>query len=161
MIPRSRWGNSSRMTRFSLDRRKIVSRGPVLGTVLDAPVRMVGLEGFQCDRRVTKILVANFVEVVAPDIDVQVLGPIVLHPPVDHRAAGDEFLDAVGAIAERRLERGRADVALLARRVASFPPVLGQYSELPEDHRHFPIAGDPSVKVTSRSPLCSTFATSR
>ena len=54
---------------------------------------------------------------------------------------GDEFLDAVGGIAERRLERGCADVALLARRVVSFPPVLGQYSELPEDRRHFPIAG--------------------
>ena len=102
---------------------------------------MVGLERFQCDCRITKILEANLVEVVAPDIDVQVLGPIVLHPPVNHRAAGDEFLDAVGAIAERRLERGCADVALLARRVASFPPVLGQDPELPEDHRHFPIAG--------------------
>ena len=68
-----------------LDRGKIVSRGPVLGTVLGAPVRMVGLEGFQCDRWVTKILVANFVEVVAPDIDVQILGPIVLHPRVNHR----------------------------------------------------------------------------
>ena len=102
---------------------------------------MVGLEGFQCDRWVAKILVANFVEVVAPDIDVQIVGPIVLHPRVNHHSAGDEFLDAVGAISERRLERGCADVALLARRVASFPPMLGQYSELSEDHRHFPIAG--------------------
>src|SRR5262245_55782100 len=145
-----------------LDRRNIVRHGPVLGTVLGAPVRMVGLEGFQCERRVTKILVANFVEVIAPDINVQVVGPIVLHPPVNHHTAGHEFLDAVGAIAERRLERGCADVALLARRVTSFPPVLGQYSELSEDHWHFPIAGGTErVKVTSRSPLCSTRTTSR
>src|SRR5262249_28269112 len=88
-----------------------------------------------------KILVANFVEIVAPDIDVEIFGPIVLNPLVKHRAAGDEFLDAIGAIAERRLERGCADVALLARGVSSFPPVLGQNFELPEDHRHFPIAG--------------------
>ena len=97
-----------------LDRRKIISRSPVLGTVLGAPVRVVGLEGFQCDRRVTKILVANFVEVIAPDINVQAVSPIVLHPPVNHHTAGDELLDAVGAIAERRLERGCADVALFA-----------------------------------------------
>src|SRR5262245_25926434 len=124
-----------------LDRRNIVRHGPVLGTVLGAPVRVVGLEGFQCDRRVTKILVANFVEVIAPDINVQTVGPIVFHPPVNHHTAGHELLDAVGAIAERRLERGCAYVALLARRVASFPPVLGQYSELSEDHWHFPIVG--------------------
>ena len=102
---------------------------------------MVGLEGFQCDRRIAKILVANLVEVIASDIDVQILGPIVLHPFVDHRAAGDEFLDAVGGIAERRLEYGGADVALLARAVGSFPPVPGQHPELPEDDRHFMIAG--------------------
>src|SRR3984893_2182978 len=42
-----------------VDRGEIVSRGPVLDTVLGAPVHLVGLEGFQCDRRVTKILEAN------------------------------------------------------------------------------------------------------
>jgi hypothetical protein len=101
---------------------------------------VVGLEGFQCDRRVTKILVANFVEVIAPDIDVQPVGPIILHPSVNYHATGHKLLDAVGAIAERRLQCGRADVALLARRVVSLPPMLGQYSELPEDHWHFLIA---------------------
>ena len=123
------------------DRGKIVARGPGLGAVLDAPVRMVGLEGFHRDRRVAKILEADLVEVVAPDIDVQILGPIVLHPPVDHPAAGDEVLDAVGAVAERRLERGGADVALLARGVAALPPVLGQHPQRPEDHRDFMVAG--------------------
>jgi hypothetical protein len=102
---------------------------------------MVGLERFQCDHRIAKILVANLVEVVAPDIDVQILGPIVFHPLVDHLATGDEFLDAVGGIAERRFEYGGADVALLARGVRSFPPVPGQHPELPEDDRHFMIAG--------------------
>src|SRR5262245_28903252 len=66
---------------------------------------------------------------------------IVLHPPVNHHTAGHELLDAVGTIAERRLERGCADVTFLARRVTSFPPVLGQYSELSEDYWHFPIVG--------------------
>src|SRR5262245_66284587 len=60
---------------------------------------------------------------------------------VHHHAARDELLDAVGAIAKRRLERGCSDVALLARRIVSFPLVLGKDSELPEDHRHFLIAG--------------------
>jgi hypothetical protein len=66
-----------------VDRGKIVGHGPGLGAVLDAPVRMVGLEGFQCHGRIAKILEADLVEVVAPDIDVQILGPIVLHPLVD------------------------------------------------------------------------------
>ena len=104
-----------------LDRREIVGRRPVLGAVLGAPVDMVGLERFDRDRRVAEIFEAQLVEIVAADIDVEILAPIVLHPLVDDGAAGDELLDPVGAVAERRLERGRADVAL-ACPTRRFPP---------------------------------------
>ena len=82
---------------------------------------MVGLEGLERDRLVAEIFEAHLVEIIAADIDVEILAPIVLHPLVDDGAAGDELLDAVGAVAERRLQRGRADVALLARGVGALP----------------------------------------
>src|SRR5262249_45925917 len=37
------------------------------------------------------------IEIIAPDIDVEIFGPIVLNPLVNYRAARDEFLDAIGA----------------------------------------------------------------
>ena len=52
----------------------------------------------------------------------------------------DELLDPVGAVAERRLERGRADVALLAGGVGAFPPMLGQHVELADDQRHLAVS---------------------
>ena len=45
-----------------------------------------------------------------------------------------------GAVAERRLERGCADVALLPGGVGAFPPMLGQHVELTQDQRHFAVA---------------------
>jgi hypothetical protein len=64
-------------------------------------------------------------------MDVQILGPIVLHPAVNYGAPGDEFFDAVGAITERRLERGCADVAPLARCVALSHQCLGSTLSCP------------------------------
>ena len=122
------------------DRREIVGGGPVLGAVLGAPVDRVGLERFERDRGVAKIFEAQLVEIVAADIDVQILAPIVLDALVDDVAAGRELLDAIGAAAERRLERGRADVALLAVLVGAFPPMLAAGRELADDLRQFAIA---------------------
>jgi hypothetical protein len=107
-----------------LDRREIVGRGPVLSHVLGAPVEMVGLERLERYRPVAEIFKPQLVEIVATEVDVEILSPIVLHPLVDDGAAGDEVLDAVGGVAERRLERGRADVALATRRVGPLPPSL-------------------------------------
>ena len=101
---------------------------------------MVGFEGLDGHRGVAEILEPQLVEIIAPDIDVEILAPIVLHPFVHDGAAGDELLDAVGAVAERRLERGRADVALPAGGVGPLPPMLRQHVELTQDQRHFTIA---------------------
>src|SRR5262245_64536103 len=68
-----------------LDGGEVVSGRPVLGAVLRPPVDMIGLEGLDGDRGVAEILVAQLVEVIAPDIDVEVLRPIVLHPLIDDR----------------------------------------------------------------------------
>src|SRR5260370_9248897 len=73
-------------------------------------------------------------------MDVEILAPIVLHPLVDDGAAGDELLDAVGAVAERRFERGRADVALFAGGGGPLPPMLRHHVELTQDERHFTIS---------------------
>ncbi len=101
--------------------REIVARSPSLGAVLGAPVDIVALERLERDGGVAEILEAHLVEVVAADVDVEVLAPIVLHALVNDRAAGDELLDPVGATAERRLEPGGADVALVAVRCRCLP----------------------------------------
>ena len=61
-----------------VDRGEVIGGRPVLGAVLGAPIDRVGLEAFERDRRVAEILEAQFVEIVAADIDVEVLAPIVL-----------------------------------------------------------------------------------
>src|SRR5262249_60887857 len=94
------------------------------GDVLRAPVDMVGLEGLDGDRAVAEIFKPQLVEIVASDINVEILAPIVLDPLVDDGAAGDELLDAVSAVAERRLERGRARFRLPARGRRPLPPHL-------------------------------------
>ena len=90
------------------DRREVVGGGPVLGAVLDAPVDRVGLERLQRHGAVAEIFEPQLVEIIAADVDVDGLAPIVLHALVDDAAAGRELLDAVGARAERRLQRGGA-----------------------------------------------------
>ena len=101
---------------------------------------MVGLERLDRHRTVAEIFKPQLVEVVATDVDVEIPSPIVLHALVDDGAAGDELLDAVGAVAERRLERGRANVAFAAGRVGPLPPMFRQDVELAQDERHFAIA---------------------
>ena len=123
-----------------VDRRKVVGSRPVLGDVLGAPIEMVGFERLEPHRRVAEIFEPHLVEIVASDIDVEIFGPIVLHPLVHDGAASDELLDAVGAVAERRFERGRADIALPPRSVGALPPMLRQHVELTHDLRQFPIA---------------------
>ena len=70
------------------DRREIVGGGPVLGAVLGAPIDRVGLEGLDGDGGVAEIFEAQLVEIVAPDIDVELLAPIVLDAFVDDVVAG-------------------------------------------------------------------------
>ena len=97
-----------------LDRRKVVAGRPDPRRRLGPPVDLVGLEGFELDRVVAEILVADLVEIVGADIDRQVLAPIVRHALIDDRARRRHRLDLVGAGAERRLERALRDVALVA-----------------------------------------------
>ena len=126
---------------FVADRREIVGGGPVLGAVLGPPVDGVGLERFERDGGVAEIFEPQLVEIVAADLDVEIRAPIVLHALVDDLAAGRKILDAVGAGAERRLERGGADVAFLAVLVGALPPMLGQDVELADDLRQLAVAG--------------------
>ena len=53
--------------------------------------------------------------------------------------AGVDLLDAVGARAERRLERRLQRVALIAVGVLPGPVMLGQDGELAHDHRQLAI----------------------
>src|SRR6202034_1775200 len=99
----------------------------------------VGLERFECDRRIAEIFEPQLVKIIAPDIHVQRVAPIVGYALIDESAAGREFLQAIGAAAERRLEGGLANIALLAILVGALPPRLGQDSELANDLRQLAI----------------------
>src|SRR5580704_11524759 len=66
---------------------------------------------------------------------------MVLHALVDDVTAGRKFADAVGGAAERRFERGGADVALLPVFISALPPRLGQHGQLADDLRQFAVAG--------------------
>ncbi|MNC28414.1 hypothetical protein D3C75_766180 [compost metagenome] len=109
-------------------RREVVAVGPVLRLVLDVDVELAGLEGFEGHRAVAIELVLDAVDVVLAAVDRQVLAPVVLHPFKHQPAPRLDLGDAVGAAAQRRLEGGGLEVALL-------PVVLGQ-------HRHFAQAQD-------------------
>src|SRR5262249_18010021 len=121
-------------------RREIVSRRPVLGAVLVSPIDGVGLERFEGDGGVAEVKELQLVEIVDSDIDVQIARPMILHAFVDDAAAGGKILDAIGPAAERRLERGLADIALFAVGIGSFPPMLWQDGKLTDDLRQFAIA---------------------
>src|SRR6516165_1179122 len=65
---------------------------------------------------------------------------MILHALVDDAAAGGKILDAIRPAAERRLERGLADIAAFAVSIGSFPPMFWQDAELTDDLWQFAIA---------------------
>src|SRR5215471_9947566 len=65
---------------------------------------------------------------------------MILHALVDNIAAGRKIFDAIRSTAERRLERGLADIALFAVCIGSFPPMFWQDGELTDDLRQFAVA---------------------
>jgi hypothetical protein len=60
-----------------LDRSKVVSGRPIPRRVLDAPIELVRFERFKFNRQVAEIVEAQFSEIVLPDIDVEVPGPVI------------------------------------------------------------------------------------
>ena len=142
ITPTLRIGNSSSSDALVLHRREIIGASPSPWRCSRcASRRWSPLNASSATVSSRKYSIPHLVEIVAPDIDVEILAPIVLDALVDDGAAGDELLDAIGAVAERRLERGGADVALVAGRVGAFPPVLRQHVELADDLRQFAVAG--------------------
>jgi len=63
--------------------------------MLVIPIELVGLECFEFDRPITKIIETQFPEIVASDPDVKIFTPIVLDPLVCDRAASLEILDTI------------------------------------------------------------------
>ena len=120
--------------------RKIVGGRPILGAVLGAPIDLIALEGLQRDGGIAEIFEADLLEIIAADVQVEILAPIVGDFLIDDRVAGREILDPVGARAERRLQRGLRHVALFAGFVGAFPPVLRQHRQLTDDLRQFAVA---------------------
>src|SRR5439155_12041539 len=87
---------------FVLHGRKIVRGRPALGRILGAPIERIALEGLERDGGIAEIFEAHLVEVIASDIYVEILAPIVLHALECDDAASGEYLDSIGPIAERR-----------------------------------------------------------
>jgi len=70
------------------DRREIVGGGPILGTILGAPINGVRSERFECDGRIPVIFVPQLVKIIEADIDIKSTAPMILDALVDDMAAG-------------------------------------------------------------------------
>ena len=120
---------------------KIILFSPALGTILVAIIVLSALlEGFPGCILVEIVLVAQAVEIIAPDIDAQILAPIVIDARPGDGASGRHAVDLVGGRAERDFKRRTGNVALLALCILAFPPVLGQNGKLSQNLRQFAIA---------------------
>jgi hypothetical protein len=61
-----------------LQRREVVRGRPEFGQVFLAEIVGAALEGFERGRVIGKIFELQILEVLAPDIDVQVLAPVIV-----------------------------------------------------------------------------------
>ncbi|MNY55790.1 hypothetical protein D3C86_1917990 [compost metagenome] len=104
------------------NRRKAVAVGPVLRLLLDIEVELTGLEGFEGHMAVAVELHLDPIEVVLAAIDRQFLAPPILHPFEGQAAPRVDPGDAVRTAAQRRLEGGGLEVAIL-------PVMLRQYRQ--------------------------------
>ena len=112
--------------------RGVVGPRPVFRADLQPVIKLTGLEGFEGNAVVAKVIDRDGIKIVQALVDGQVLAPIVLVALVADRAPGLDLGDGVGAAAGRDFQ-----VALVE--VAGFPPVLGQYRELTKDQRQFAV----------------------
>ncbi|MNM90377.1 hypothetical protein D3C81_1026360 [compost metagenome] len=106
-------------------RWEAVAVAPVLRLMLDVDVELAGLEGFEGDGGVTIELHLDAIEVVLAAIDRQLRAPPVLYPLEHQTPAGHHLGDSVGTAAQRRLEGGGGEIAIL-------PVVLRQHRHLAE-----------------------------
>ena len=101
------------------DLGNVVAGRPALRPVLLPEVVRSALERFEHDVVVAIEVGPHGVEVVLPDIDRQILAPIVGHPLIGDRAARIDRLDLVGTTGQRRLQRGLPDIPVIRG-----PPML-------------------------------------
>jgi hypothetical protein len=115
----------------------------------DAPIDGSGLERFESDAGIAKIVEPELIEVVRPDVGRKALRPIILDALVNNRVARLERLDPIRAGTEWRLQRRLRDVVALAGFVHSFPPISRQDRQLPQDLRQLAdtrrIEGEPDL----------------
>ena len=104
-----------------LDGGKVVGGRPLPRDVLRAERVGARLEAFEGRQRIPEILDANAVEVVAAQVDREVLAPVVGIPPVDDPAVHLELVENVRPGAGGRLEAG-----LVENRSGGFEPSLGK-----------------------------------
>ena len=105
-VPSGNWsGKVSRLTRPSLTAAKVILRRPDRRGELLAEREDAGLESLEGDFAIGEIFVADAVEIVLPDVDRQILAPIIGDALEDDEMARIESADLIGAGAERRLQR--------------------------------------------------------
>ena len=92
MMPTLRMANSSSRTSFVADRREDVSGGPILGTILGAPINGVCFERFECDSSIPEIFVVQLVKIIEADIDIKATAPMILDALVDDMASRQKSL---------------------------------------------------------------------
>ena len=115
-----------------LDRRAGVGRRPVLRDVLLPEVVLAGFERLERHVHVAIVVDADRIEILATDVDGKLRPPVILHAPVRDRAPGIDRLHAVGAVAERWLQRRLLELVFLVVR-------LRQDRHLADDQRQLAV----------------------
>jgi len=115
---------------FSL--RDIVGSGPDFRRIFGAEIESTGFEGFDRDRGVAVIVIPDHIEIIAADVDRQILAPIIRDPFIGDIPVGLEFLDPVGTAAQRRFQGGLG-------KITGFPVMFRQHRQLADDQGQFPV----------------------
>ena len=118
----------------AVDRREVVTGGPVLGLMLDINIEFTGLEGFKGHVAVAIELHFDLVVVIETLVDRQVFAPVILDPFKHQLPPRRNLGDAVGPTAQGRLEGGGLEVTV-------FPIVLGQHRQLAQAQDQQGVAG--------------------
>ena len=124
-----------------MDGRHVIGFRPAPRDVLAPIVEFAGQESLELHGAVEEIKIADLIEIVRADVRRQIGAPMVGHPLEGQGRSRVHVGDAIGARAERRLQRGRGDVARIAVRVGSRPPVSRHHQQLADDMRQFLVAG--------------------
>ena len=111
---------------------EIITGCPIAGDIFLPEINLPSLEGFKRYRGITKIFVANGIEIGHAPRCWQIAPPIIRHAAQHHAAIGIEAFNAISAGTKRQIKAWAGEVA-------PFPIMLGQDRHFTQNQRQFPV----------------------